>query len=82
MNTIAEVNPEETIPLSHRADRETVERLTVGRDRIVAELAKVIVGQQEVIEQILIALLAYYLHVKRQEEHERIQSGGPMGQVG
>jgi MoxR-like ATPase len=58
MNTIAEVNPEETIPLAHRADRETVERLTVGRDRIVAELAKVIVGQQEVIEQILIALLA------------------------
>src|SRR5438477_10289040 len=58
MNTIAEVNPEETIPLAHRADRATVERLTVGRDRIVAELAKVIVGQQEVIEQILIALLA------------------------
>jgi hypothetical protein len=28
---------------------------------------------------ILIALLAYYLHVSRQEEHERIQSGGPMG---
>src|SRR5437879_10146366 len=58
MNTIAEVNPEETVPLSHRADRETVERLTVGRDRIVAELGKVIVGQQEVIEEILIALLA------------------------
>ena len=34
---------------------------------------------------ILIALLAYYLHVKNRqekEEHERIQSGGPMGQVG
>jgi hypothetical protein len=35
---------------------------------------------------ILIALLAYYLHVKnrqeKEEEHERIQSGGPMGQVG
>src|SRR5438552_247584 len=58
MNTIAEVDPEETVPLSHRADRETVERLTVGRDRIVAELAKVIVGQQEVIEQILIALFS------------------------
>src|SRR2546426_11025365 len=58
MNIIAEVNPEETIPLSHRADRETVERLTVGRDRIVAELAKVIVGQRDVIEQIMIALLA------------------------
>jgi hypothetical protein len=31
---------------------------------------------------ILIALLAYYLHVNRQEEHERIQSGGSMGEVG
>jgi hypothetical protein len=31
---------------------------------------------------ILIALLVYYLHVKRQEEHDRIHSGGPMGQVG
>jgi hypothetical protein len=32
---------------------------------------------------ILIALLAYYLlHLNRQEEHERIHSGGPMGQVG
>ena len=30
---------------------------------------------------IIIALLAYYLHVKRQEEHERIHSGRPMGQV-
>src|SRR6266513_2936871 len=58
MNTIAEVNPEETIPLSHRADRETVERLTAGRDQIIAELAKVIVGQKAVIEQILIALFA------------------------
>jgi hypothetical protein len=30
----------------------------------------------------LIALLVYYLHVNRQEEHERLHSGGPMGQVG
>jgi len=31
---------------------------------------------------ILIALLVYYLHLKGQEEHERVHSGGPMGQVG
>jgi hypothetical protein len=31
---------------------------------------------------ILIALLAYYLHVNRQEEHERSHSGDSMGQVG
>src|SRR6266850_3886649 len=58
MNTLVETPPEEQISPSHHAERETVERLTLGRDRIIAELAKVIVGQQEVIEQILIALLA------------------------
>jgi len=40
------------------AERETAERLIAGRARIESELAKVIVGQREVIEQILIALLA------------------------
>src|SRR5882672_9563025 len=58
MNTLVEPPPEEQISPSHRAERETVERLTAGRARIVAELSKVIVGQHEVIEQILIALLA------------------------
>src|SRR5882672_2790297 len=58
MNTLVEPPPEEQISPSHRAERETVERLTAGRDQIIAELAKVIVGQHEVIEQILITLLA------------------------
>ncbi|MEY2881751.1 MAG: hypothetical protein RLZZ15_4131 [Verrucomicrobiota bacterium] len=40
------------------ADRDTAERLLAGRDRIEAELAKVIVGQRDVIDQILLALLA------------------------
>ena len=40
------------------ADRATVEQLRAGRERIEAELAKVIVGQKAVIEQILLALLA------------------------
>src|SRR5256885_2356226 len=39
-------------------ERETAERLIAGRTRIDAELAKVIVGQREVIEQIMTALLA------------------------
>ena len=43
---------------SFRADREAVERLTTSRVRIEAELAKVIVGQRAVIEQILLALFA------------------------
>ncbi len=39
-------------------ERETVERITAGRAQIEAELSKVIVGQKEVIEQILLALFA------------------------
>src|SRR5580698_5119417 len=39
-------------------DRQAVERLSAGRARIEAELGKAIVGQREVIEQILIALFA------------------------
>src|SRR5207244_13113606 len=45
-------------PLPVANDAEIVERLSTGRTQIEAELAKVIVGQQEVIEQILIALFA------------------------
>jgi MoxR-like ATPase len=40
------------------SEREIAERLLVGRGRIEAELAKAIVGQREVIEQILLALVA------------------------
>jgi MoxR-like ATPase len=41
-----------------REDRQAVERLSAGRARIEAELGKAIVGQHEVIEQILLALFA------------------------
>lgn len=41
-----------------QSDRETVERLGAGRLQIEKELSKVIVGQEEVIGQILIALFA------------------------
>ncbi|HYR58071.1 MAG TPA: MoxR family ATPase [Chthoniobacteraceae bacterium] len=40
------------------SDHETFELLQAARPRIVAELGKAIVGQQAVIEQILIALMA------------------------
>ena len=40
------------------AERETAEKLLSGRAKIEAELGKVIVGQREVIEQIMISLLA------------------------
>jgi len=43
---------------THETEREAVERLIAGRVKIEHELAKVIVGQKGVIEQILIALFA------------------------
>ena len=47
------------VPVSaFTTERDTAERLLAGRAWIEAELAKVIVGQRDVIEQILIALLA------------------------
>jgi MoxR-like ATPase len=45
-------------PLTPETERSAVERLTAGRAQIETELARVIVGQREVIEQILIALFA------------------------
>ncbi len=57
MNTVAESL--DAAPSELRSsERETVERLGAGRSKIESELAKVIVGQREVIEQILIALFA------------------------
>src|SRR3989442_1217516 len=60
MSTLSEPQLAATTPeaSAFEADRETLERLTVGRTKIEAELSKVIVGQKEVIEQILIALFA------------------------
>src|SRR3989449_2892528 len=40
------------------AEKQLVEQILSGRSRIQAELAKVIVGQKEVIEELLIALFA------------------------
>jgi MoxR-like ATPase len=39
-------------------EQQLVEQITAGRERILAELGKVIVGQRDVIEQLLIALFA------------------------
>jgi MoxR-like ATPase len=43
---------------SYQADAQAVEKLIAGRAHIENELAKVIVGQKEVVEQILLALFA------------------------
>jgi MoxR-like ATPase len=54
MNT----QPASTPPVIAPTEREIVERLAAGRKQIEIELSKVIVGQKDVIEQILIALFA------------------------
>ena len=41
-----------------RSDVEAVEGLKVAHDRIVAEIGKVVIGQRDVIEDLLIAILA------------------------
>ena len=48
----------ETTTNSNPTEQQLVEQITSGRARIQAELAKVIVGQRDVIEQLLIALFA------------------------
>jgi MoxR-like ATPase len=58
MNTSIELPHPEPAPAALQQEREAVERLVAGRARVEAELSKVIVGQKEVIEQILLALFA------------------------
>jgi MoxR-like ATPase len=60
MSFIAETDRRAADPATSatRADRDSVERLMQAQAQISAELGKVIVGQHDVIEQILIALLA------------------------
>ena len=45
-------------PLAISADQTAFEKIQTGRARVEAELAKAIVGQRDVIEQLLLALLA------------------------
>src|SRR6267378_3787272 len=58
MNTLEEPATESAVAPVTPSERETVERLMAGRAQIENELSKVIVGQKDVIEQIMIALLA------------------------
>lgn len=45
-------------PLTQKSDEEIVEMFSAGRAKIHAELSKVIIGQKEVIEELLIALFS------------------------
>ena len=44
--------------MHNTSEQQAVEQLIAGRDRIRAELSKVIIGQHDVVEQLLIALFA------------------------
>ncbi|MCR9210123.1 MAG: AAA family ATPase, partial [bacterium] len=47
-----------TDTMTHEDEAQVVEQIRDGRERIVRELSKVIIGQEEVIEQLLICLFA------------------------
>src|SRR3984885_7041079 len=55
---MSSLTPPTLVPNAFQSERDAVERLIASRARIETELGKVIVGQREVIEQILLALLA------------------------
>src|SRR5438552_15978059 len=52
------LNKMQTTTDSQAADKQVVEQIISGRAKIGAELSKVIVGQKEVIEELLICLFA------------------------
>ena len=58
MSTLIDPPAEETLTPTQLDQREALERLTTGRAQIESQLAKVIVGQKEVIEQLLLALFS------------------------
>jgi len=58
MSTLIEPPAEEKLTPTQLDEREALERLTAGRAQIEKQLAKVIVGQKEVIEQLLLALFS------------------------
>ena len=58
MSTPTTVPPAQPAKSNLPADQAAFERLQTGRTRVEAELAKVIVGQKAVVEQLLLALLS------------------------
>lgn len=54
--TEIETGAEEALEIESHDDLELVRRMQDGRDQIVAEIQKVIIGQSEIIDELLIAL--------------------------
>ena len=49
---------EEVVAIEDQDDLALVTRMQEGRDQIVAEIKKIIIGQEEIIDELLIALFA------------------------
>ena len=47
-----------TTQTTHEEDRQAVEQITAGREKIEQELGRVIIGQKEAVEEILVTLFA------------------------
>lgn len=47
-----------SVELTYEQEQQTVEQLRASRDRLIAELSKVIIGQKLVVEELLISLFA------------------------
>ena len=48
----------DTTENTHEQDRQAVEQISAGREKIEQELGRVIIGQKEAVEEILITLFA------------------------
>jgi len=53
---MTDTETEAAVELENRDDLELVERMQEGRDQIVGEIKKVIIGQSDIIDELLIAL--------------------------
>ena len=56
MTETEEIGLESEIKIEDQDDLALVRRMQEGRDKIVAEIKKVIIGQEDIIDELLIAL--------------------------
>ena len=53
---MSEAESEEVLEIENQDDLALVKRMQEGREKIVAEIKKIIIGQEEIIDELLIAL--------------------------
>ena len=60
MTETEEIGLESEVEIEDQDDLALVKRMQEGRDKIVAEIKKVIIGQEDIIDELLIALLTIH----------------------